>query len=302
MNEQTMDVDVARCRSDMAELLGKTVAMTRRLERLLGGTDGRRTIREEIDFDAEPTAALRIMGALLLRKARIHIAAVLRANESGNLHSLAVQMRPALECAGQIVFLFQNLFIAPDVQMSPERAAEEFGHRLNVDHYQTLRRITKGSVSPDELRDVEARAQEAAAAFVGADKPKRRKGRTFKHADKVGIVAKGEEWYGYLSEHFSHGRARNWKGRSCWGGVMTYNKAEDEFAFLGLMNYLVNQVTRMNAAAALCPIENGGDDHWKERIEPTLAQLDEVREASRTLVDTARMDLTGKLYGNFGTD
>ena len=34
----------------------------------------------------------------LLRKARLHAIAVLRANETGNVHSLAVQMRPVLEC------------------------------------------------------------------------------------------------------------------------------------------------------------------------------------------------------------
>ena len=48
----------------------------------------------QIDLNADPAAALRIMGALLLRKARIHAVAVLRANETSNLHSLAVQMRP----------------------------------------------------------------------------------------------------------------------------------------------------------------------------------------------------------------
>ena len=190
----------------MAMLLTKAVAMTRKLERRLDVTGGWREASARIDIDAEPTAPLRVIGALLLRKARIHTDAVLRANKSSNLCSLAVQMRPVLECAGQVVFFFHNTMIAPNRLMEPERAAEVVGNRLNADHYQTLRTRTKGKVSPEELREVEAQAQEAAAAFFGAPKPKRRKGRRLNQADKVATLEKGREWYGYLSDHFSHGK------------------------------------------------------------------------------------------------
>ena len=129
-----------------------------------------------IDVDADPTATLRIIGALLLRKARIHTVAVLRPNETNNLHSLAVQMRPVLECAGQVVFFFHNTMIAPNLLMEPERAAEVVGNRLNADHYQTLRSRTKGEVSPEELGEVEAQAEEAAAAFFGANQAEEAQG------------------------------------------------------------------------------------------------------------------------------
>ena len=49
-----------------------------------------------------------------LNKAQIHIAAVLVANESNNLHSLAVQMRPVLECAGQVVLVIHTLCLEPE--------------------------------------------------------------------------------------------------------------------------------------------------------------------------------------------
>ena len=49
---------------------------------------------------------------LFLRKAKIHMVAVLRANENSNVHSLAVQMRPLLECTGQVVLIFHNLISA----------------------------------------------------------------------------------------------------------------------------------------------------------------------------------------------
>ena len=108
----------------MAELLAKAVDVTRKLERRLDVTGGWPEATARIDLDADPAAVVRIMGALLLRKAHVHTIAVLRANESSNLHSLAVQMRPVLECAGQVVFFFQNMMIAPDLLMAPERAAE----------------------------------------------------------------------------------------------------------------------------------------------------------------------------------
>ena len=40
---------------------------------------------------------------LLLRKAQFHMIAVLRANKSSNLHSMAIHMRVVLECAAQVV-------------------------------------------------------------------------------------------------------------------------------------------------------------------------------------------------------
>ncbi len=302
MSNKPLGVDVARYRASMAKLLTKTVEMTCKLERRLNVTGDWRKATAEIDIDADPAAMLRIGGALLLRKARIHTVAVLRANETSNLHSLAVQMRPVLECAGQVVFFFQNAIIAPNVLMPPERAAEEFGHRVNVDHFQTLSRRTKGKVSAEELREKEAQAQEDAAAFVGAAKPKRRKGRRFTNADKVATLAKGPEWYGYLSKHFSHGRVEDWRGLSWRGGVISIDTVEAEFAFLGLMSYLVDQVALMNAAAALCPIEKDENHQWQEWVEPTLAQLSDVRESSKKLVDAARVAATGGLDEKARTD
>ena len=286
----------------MAKLLTQALVTTRKLERRMDVTGGWREARAEIDFDADPTAAVRVMAALLLRKARIHTDAVLRANESSNLHSLTVQMRPVLECAGQVVFFFRNTVIAPDVLMEPERAAEVVGNRLNADHYQTLRTRSKGKVSPEELREVETQAQEAAAAIVGAPEPKRRKGRRFDQADKVAPLEQGREWYRYLSEHFSHGRVPDWRGFSARGGVISIDRTEDEFAFLGLMDYLANQVAVMNASAALCPVAADADDQWNRWVEPALAQLRDVRQSSKALRDAAFGGAAGGVHGSPRTD
>ena len=65
MSNKPLSTDVARCRAGMAKLLTKAVAMTRKLERWLDVTGGWREARVRIDVDADPTATLRIIGALL---------------------------------------------------------------------------------------------------------------------------------------------------------------------------------------------------------------------------------------------
>ena len=116
--------EVARYRAEMANLLAKSAATTRELERWLDVTGWLGGPMAQNDPVNDPTATSRITCALLLRKARLHTDAVLRANETNNVHSLAVQMRPVLECAGQVVFIFHNLIIAPNLTMEPERAAD----------------------------------------------------------------------------------------------------------------------------------------------------------------------------------
>ena len=52
------------------------------------------------EFERDPFHVFRVEATLLMRKARHYVIAALVANRDSNLHSLAVQMRPALECAG----------------------------------------------------------------------------------------------------------------------------------------------------------------------------------------------------------
>ena len=301
VSRRPVGADVARCRAGMAELVTQAVATTRKLERRLDVTGGWREASARIDFDDDPTAAFRITGALLLRKARIHTDAVLRANGANNLHSLAVQMRPILECAGQAVFIFQTTIIAPDLLMSPESALAAFGDRLNADYYQTFRRITRGEISPEELRETATEAQAAAAASVGAAKPKSQKSWSLRQADKMTTLPRGREWYNYLSEHFSHATAAEWRGLPWRGAVISMDTVQDQFAFLGFMDYLVDQVARMNAAVALCPVAGEAGDQWDRWVAPALAQQRDMRESSRTLVDAAITALTRERDGNART-
>ena len=298
MSNKPLRTDVARCRGGVADLLTEVVATTRKLEGRLDATAVWDETTAQFDLDLDPAATLRVQGALLLRKARIHTIAVLRANENRNLHSLAVHMRPVLECAGQLAFLYETSFIAPDLFMSREKAVETLGNRLNADAYQTLVRRAKGQISPRDFRRMGTRARAEAAASVGAPKPKRQKTWSLNQAAKVANLAGGRESYNYLSDHFSHGTAADWKGLSGRGGVVSIGRVEDDGAFLSLMSYLLEQVARMNAAAALCPVAGEAGDQWDQWVEPVLAQLREVRAASKRLVDTARRAVTGEPDGS----
>ena len=286
-----MRTDVARCRAGMAELLKQAVATTRKLERRLELPGGWPEARGGIDFGADPGTTGRIMGGLLLHKARIHMLAVLRANETSNLHSLAVQMRPVPECAGQVVSFYTTI-IAPDLLMPPERAMEAFGHRLNADFYQTVRRTTRGRISPEMRRETATEAQAAAAASFGAARPKKQKPWSLRQADKMTTLPGGREWYHHLSEHFSHATAADSRGVSSLGGVMSMDMVHDRFAFLGFMDCVVDRVARINAAAALCPVAGEAGDQWDRWVAPALAQQLDNRESSRKLVDAAIAALT----------
>ena len=79
---------------------------------------------------------------------------------------------------------------------------------------------------------------------------------------------------------------------------MSNNRAEDAFAFLRLMDYLVNQVAIMNAYAALCPVAGDADDLWERWAESALARLRDVRESSKALRDAATGGATGGVDGS----
>lgn len=261
---------VVRYRTDMSNTLARLVEAVEETEQWLGvdveGDDAStRTV-----FEEHPTAVFRVVCALLLHKARIHMVAMLRANDDNNLHSLAVQMRPVLECAGQVVLLFHNLFL------EPERGASVFRGYIHADYYRTVLRLTRGEVSHEQLLTRIAEASGMTEGEVG-------RGKSLKQADKVAPLEGGKAWYAYLSDSFCHGRA-DWRGLSWQGGVSSMDTIQDHYTFAGLMDYLVNQVAAMNAHAALCPIAG---EIEKGRVESALARLREVRAETMALRDGA---------------
>lgn len=277
MTNKASDIDLARRRSDMAELFEDVTNTTRRLEQWLSVADWRAAVQAETDR-TDPDTVTRISVALMLRKARLHSDAAIQANKTGNMHSFAVQMRVVLECIGQIVFFFRNTAVAGMTGEPPESSVELVGHRLNADHYRTLRRMTKGNADPEALRRIQERAQEDAAARYRARKPKRNRSRSFREEEKVKDLPGGTGWYRYLSDRFTHAGLADWTGPSFHGGVAGRAPLQDDLSFLAMMDYLSNQLALMNAHAALFP--HRGRDAWRNR---TVSQAREVEASTRSL-------------------
>ena len=277
---RSLGEDIPRWRATMADSLVGIVETTTQLERWIGVADGFLCTEPGARDPICPAAQLGSAFALILRKARIHAEAVLRAESTNNMHSLAVQMRTVLECAGQILFALHYLKIAPETQMGPARAIELFGNRLNADFYQTFRRSMRG-LSPKELREMAAQAQATAAENAGASAPMGRRTWGLRQADKVDTLRGGRHWYSHLTSHFVHARDADWDGPSWRGGVVSNHNVEDELAFLLSLDYLTSQVAAMNAYAALFPV-----DHEQPRwIERTLEQVREARELSNSIAE-----------------
>ena len=262
--------DVGRYRAGMGNLLAKLVGAVGETERWLDvDVEGDEASARAV-CEGDPAGVYRLMCAALLRKAKIHMIAMLRANENRNLHSLAVQMRPVLECAGQVVFVFHNLMIEQEQGVSVV-----LGY-MNADYYRTMIGLTKGEVTHEQLLGHILELNEMSEERIGT-------GGSLRQSDKVALLEGGKYWYDYLSKRFCHGEA-DWRGLSCQGGVSSMDTVQDEYTFAGLMDYLVNQVAVMNAYAALFSVAG---DMAHERVEAALAQGQEVRASTKKLRDAA---------------
>ncbi len=276
-------VEVARYRAGIASLLAQSIQMTRELEQRFGVDGESWEPATESELEGDPVIPVRLECALLLRKARLHSDAVLRANAANNLHSLAVQMRPVLECAGQILFLIDNHFVAPRLTTEPERAARALGDRLNADFYDTMIRATKGKMGHELLLAILSDAERKAAESTGIHVPEGRQGRSLKQTDKATTLEGGEAWYAHLSNSFCHDDG-DLQGPTWRGGVKSMNQWQDELYLAGFMDYLVEQVNTMNAYAALCPAARGDGQRW---IAATLERLNDGRESAACLRNAA---------------
>ena len=275
--------EVRRYRTGMASLLAKLVEAVGETERWLDvAVEGVEASSLSVPGD-DPSLPFRMMGTALLRKAKIHMVAILRANQNGNVHSLAVQMRPVLECAGQVVLVFHNQFF------EPERGVSVVRGYLNADYYRTVIGLMEGDGRHEQMLTQISEVSGMSEEELG-------KGRSLRQEDKVAPLVCGKEWYRYLSNCFCHGKA-DWRGHSIQGGVSSINTVHDDFTLAGMMDYLVNQVAVMNAYAALCPTLEGVE---QARVEATLTQLHEVRAAIKAFRDGAGLAIEDPNEGGPG--
>ena len=266
-----LESEVTRYRAEMAAVLKGQVAEVGKIKGLLGvkvGDDA----SERAFLEDVPLGLFRLHCALLLHKARMHMVAVLDANKSNNLHSLAVQMRPVLECAGQVVLVIHTVYFEPE----RVREVDDYFER---DYLGTFIRATKGEMGHEQLL---AQISETRKEF---DKEPLVKARSLKQEDKVATLYGGKDWYRLLSDKFSHGRV-DWIEGSWQGGVCSNNTVQDNYAFAAFMDYLVNQVALMNAYAAL---QIPSRKALEVRMEIVLSQLQKVRAGTKASRDRAMM-------------
>ena len=274
--------EIGRYRSITSKLVSGLAVLAEQMEDLLQGPAGEGEPEQETAGNHGWADGLGLGIALLLRRTRYHAVAVVRANEACNAHSLGVQMRPALECAGQTALIMRNLML------DPERGPAKFSAYLDADYYGTTIRATKGEIGHDhlleQLTSIKKRAKEDAERVLGGDLPSyenaggRHGGsRKLRHIDKVAELNGGKNWYRYLSEHFCHGDPAG--ERETWrGGVVSANTPRDEFACAGMMDYLANQMAVMIAYAAMCPTDGRVDE---ARVNNALAQFEKIRAKTK---------------------
>ena len=194
----------------------------------------------QAEFDDDPAIAFRKISYLLIAKARLHVFAALCANKSSNIHSLAVQMRPALECAGQVVSIFKDLF-------SKDPGAENrISRYVNADYYQTIIRLSRGQINHNEI------LKQINATIPTWTQPVR-KIKSLNESEKVKDLEFGDNWYRHLSGCFFHSDLPALKDHSYFGGVSSCNTMYDDYGFAALLDYLAHQMMVMVMYAAVCP-------------------------------------------------
>ena len=220
------------------------------------------------EFDADPSIAFKKMSYLLIGKARLHIIAALHANKEGNIHSLAVQMRPALECAGQVVSMFEDLF-------GREPGAEDrISRYINADYYQTVIRLSKGQIGHNEILH-------QINTTIPVETVPLRKIRSFRESEKVKDLEFGDNWYSHLSECFFHSDLPALKNHSYFGGVSSCNTMYDEYGFAALLDYLAHMIMVMVMYAATRWDDALDEERHFEKIVELLEKKRVVSEGFR---------------------
>lgn len=230
----------------------------------------------------DPTSTFETSTGLLVRKAQLHVAAALRANQSNNMHSLAAQMRPALECAGQVVATMK------DLRDGSSKARESVIRRASADFFQTVKRVGRGQFDPRKILEDNPNIQLASHHMDQV------KGR-FDPQDVVKELRDGEWWYKHLSQSFYHSGVSELKGDSYFGGVQSNNSARDQIAFALFMHYLTDQVLRMILYAAMCLRESKAQEQCYKRAAALAKEKREVLDSCQnTLVSTAQQMIAAR--------
>ena len=247
-------------RGEMADALRTSLAFVERYLSLWGiddRFDASTGMRDNIDLSRGMRA---IVGALAANT-RLHAIACLRANDMNNLHSLAVQMRPALECAGQIRIYMESVL---------EKRVDVLDRYFNSTYFQLVKHDSGGSVADKTILADIARADPTGQGRARKDRP-------YRMTDTVASLQHGREWYSHLSDCFYHSDIEHLDGPLYYGGVHCQNSVHDIAAFAHFLDYLGEQVALVTMSMALCV---GPTSENQEAFDESVALVRERRALS----------------------
>ena len=192
-------------RQTMTDYLAESIRM---IERLLSGADFGHSFPHVLGHPRDNNAELFIRNecGLLLRKAQLHVIAVLLANSRNNLHSMAVQMRVVLECATQVI---------AKANAVAGGSPKAFAHVLNATEYdfsRAMARLGRGSITQEDIKEM---INEARVAI--GERPRKAPKRITLSGEAEALIH-GREWYEHLSNSFAHTESSALAGISYGGG------------------------------------------------------------------------------------
>lgn len=175
-----------------------------------------------------PTLAVRNKCGLLLRKAELHLLAVLRADDGNNLHSLAIHLRIIMECTAHLV---------PTTGLTGKESPKAFQKNINnleYDILDTVQRAGRGMVENDEIMNIITKGRRS----IGDYRDTRPTRVTIR--DRIKVLPNGEWWYQHLSTHFRHGHGMGTLDKDSFhGGAMSAGTLMDELALVLFLEYAV---------------------------------------------------------------
>lgn len=218
---------------------------------------------------------------LFLKKALLHGAGAIAADQSGNLHSLAVQLRVVLECAGPVLSW---------AHLAGSKNSRHFKRILNITEYDitsTLKGLLGSGFDVDDLQPSILGARQQ----IGVQRQGRPKRVTI--ADKVEALAGGVNWYNFLSEHFCKVDPDALDRPSVLGGVVRPPREIEAAAFGFFLAYLADLLIQMAAGYGLIATTPSEDSR---PFDDAIALLERKREAEYSFVagQTARSEPHGE--------
>lgn len=227
---------------------------------------------------------------LCLRKAGIHVAAVLRANEQNNVPSLGVHARVLIECAAEVASMGHV------AAKQEQRALESVLNAQEYDSHQLLRRITRGKISSEELEANTTRARESIGLFDGKQ-PKR-----ITITDRVSVLTGGKAWWNHLAACFCGSDVDALRRSPVEGGVLPAPDWQFDFAFTEILNCLLTYVCQMLLAYGVIRISLEGDS---QLFDDATALFDRVRETAapiRTWHQKTKVGSSAQTDGDDGNE